>query len=78
VPFFIGVARQSPATMTIYSAEILPYLFSWFGIPDKLSLRLVDQSGRWPTQARFWLEWGSSRVTDMLRSTTKLSSCHGD
>jgi hypothetical protein len=45
LPFFIGVASQSPATMTIYSAEILPYLFSLFGIPDKLSLRLVDQSG---------------------------------
>ena len=45
LPFFIGVAHQSPATMTIYSAEILPYLFSLFGIPDRLSLRLVDQSG---------------------------------
>jgi len=31
MPFFVGVANQSPPTMTISSAEFLPYLFSWFG-----------------------------------------------
>jgi hypothetical protein len=45
LPFFVGVARQSPPTMTIYSAEILPYMFSLFGVPDKLTLRLADESG---------------------------------
>jgi hypothetical protein len=25
--------------------------------------------GRWPTQARFWLEWGCSLVTDLVRRT---------
>ena len=24
---------------------------------------------RWPTQARFWLEWGCSHVTDLVRLT---------
>ena len=28
LPFFIGVVRQSPPAMSIYSAELLPLLFS--------------------------------------------------
>ena len=26
-------------------------------------------AGGWPTQARFWLEWGCSHVTDLVRRT---------
>jgi hypothetical protein len=26
-------------------------------------------SGRWPTQALFWLEWGCSHITDKVRLT---------
>src|SRR6266478_3423602 len=45
LPFFIGVVNQSPPAITIYSVELLPFLFSLFGIPEKLSLLAVDQSG---------------------------------
>ncbi len=27
------------------------------------------ENGGWPTQARFWLEWGCSHVTDLVRRT---------
>ncbi len=34
--------------------------------PSRLLFRnYVDQDGRWPIQARFWLEWGSSHVIDL-------------
>src|SRR6185312_11379625 len=32
-------------------------------------------SGGWPIQARFWLEWGCSRVTDLV-PTYKLDCAH--
>ncbi len=41
LPFFIGVVSQSPPAMDIYSAELLPLLFSDKGNPDRLSLTLV-------------------------------------
>jgi hypothetical protein len=44
LPFLIGVVSQSPSAMTIYSAELLPLLFSLFGVPAKLSLLPVEQS----------------------------------
>jgi hypothetical protein len=44
LPFFIGVVSQSPPAMRIYSAELLPMLFSQVGIPDRLSLLPVDES----------------------------------
>jgi hypothetical protein len=45
LPFFVGVVDQVSSSMTVYSAELLPLLFSVFGIPDNLSFRLVDQPG---------------------------------
>jgi len=42
LPFFIGVVGQSPPEMNIYSAELLPLLFSELGRPEKLSLVPVD------------------------------------
>jgi len=41
LPFFIGVVRQSPPEMNIYSAELLPLLFSERGKPDRLWLTPV-------------------------------------
>jgi hypothetical protein len=38
LPFFIGIVRQSPAKMDVYSAELLPLLFSERGKPDRLWL----------------------------------------
>lgn len=38
MPFLIGVMRQSPPQMALYSAELLPMLFAQFGIPQKLWL----------------------------------------
>jgi hypothetical protein len=35
-------------------------------------IRIADAiriDGWWPTQARFWLEWGCSHVTDLVRRT---------
>src|SRR5258708_37222983 len=29
----------------------------------------INPYGRWPTQARFWLEWECSHVTDLVRRT---------
>lgn len=34
-----------------------------------------SHAGRWPTQARFWLEWECSQVTDLVRRT-KLDCPH--
>jgi hypothetical protein len=44
LPFFVGVVRQSPAEMSIYSAEFLPLLFSEYGTPDRLWLSPVASS----------------------------------
>jgi hypothetical protein len=44
LPFFVGVVSQSPPSMTIYSAEFLPLLFSQEGMPKRLSLSLVAES----------------------------------
>lgn len=44
LPFFIGVVRQSPPEMSIYSAGLLPVLFSELGRPDRLSLAPVAAS----------------------------------
>ncbi len=38
LPFFIGVVTQSPPEIRIYSAELLPLLFSEIGRPTGLSL----------------------------------------
>jgi hypothetical protein len=45
LPFFIGVVSQSSATLTIYSAELLPLLFATFGLEEKLSLLPVQHPG---------------------------------
>jgi hypothetical protein len=44
LPFFIGVVSQSPPEMRIYSAELLPLLFSEKGPPKRLSLVPVSES----------------------------------
>lgn len=44
LPFFIGVVSQSPAEMKIYSAELLPLLFSERGKPNRLSLNPIAAS----------------------------------
>lgn len=44
LPFFIGVVRQAPPEMSIYSAELLPVLFSELGKPNRLGLTPVDGS----------------------------------
>jgi hypothetical protein len=41
LPFFIGVVTQSPPKMDIYSAELLPLLFSERGKPERLLLTPV-------------------------------------
>jgi hypothetical protein len=42
LPFFVAVVKQSPPEMRIYSAELLPLLFSELGKPQKLSLIPVE------------------------------------
>jgi hypothetical protein len=44
LPFFIGVVTQSQPKMDIYSAELLPLLFSERGTPDRLGLTPVAGS----------------------------------
>ena len=44
LPFFIGVVSQSPPGIDVYSAELLPLLFSDIGRPDRLSLLPVAKS----------------------------------
>lgn len=39
--FFIGVVNQPPPEMGIYSGELLPMMFAFFGIPDRMSLTPV-------------------------------------
>jgi len=43
-------------------------------------LRYIHRNpGGWPTQARFWLEWGCSHMSQTwANEQTRLSSCHGD
>jgi len=36
----------------------------------KKKSRHTSERGGWPTQARFWLEWGCSHVTDLVRRTS--------
>src|ERR1700743_675198 len=36
MPFFLGVVNQSPPSMRVYSAELLPFLFAHKGRPDGL------------------------------------------
>jgi len=40
IPFFIGVLNQQEASMRVYSAELLPFLFAHVGTPDRLSILL--------------------------------------
>ena len=44
IPFFIGVVSQSPPEMSVYSAELLPLLFSEHGPPTRLWLTPVAMS----------------------------------
>jgi hypothetical protein len=44
LPYFIGVLSQSRAAMDVYSAEMLPVLFSEVGLPNRLSLLPVEAS----------------------------------
>src|SRR6266700_8153058 len=32
----------------------------------------AESSAGWPTQARFWLEWGCSHITDLVQPTNKI------
>jgi hypothetical protein len=41
LPFFVGILDQEHSTLTIYSGEYLPILFSYRGIPKSLILQLV-------------------------------------
>ncbi len=43
LPFFVGVVTQSPPEMKIYSAELLPLLFSEVGTPTHLALLPVTE-----------------------------------
>jgi hypothetical protein len=43
LPFFVGVVTQSPPEMKIYSAELLPLLFSEVGAPTHLALLPVTE-----------------------------------
>src|SRR4030042_4428671 len=40
LPFFVGIIDQEQSALTIYSAEYLPVLFSYKGIPKSLTLDL--------------------------------------
>lgn len=42
LPFFVGILDQEQSTLTIYSGEYLPILFSYRGIPKSLTLQLVS------------------------------------
>ena len=42
LPFFVGILDQEHSTLTIYSGEYLPILFSYRGIPTSLILQLVS------------------------------------
>ena len=38
-------------------------------VVEARSIAALDSKNGWRTQARFWLEWGCSHVTDMIRLT---------
>lgn len=38
LPFFLGVVSRRDSSIAIYSGEFLPIMFTWFGIPTKLTL----------------------------------------
>ncbi len=44
VPFFVGVVERSTLTLSIYSGEYLPLMFSEKGLPRKLRIKLVNRS----------------------------------
>jgi hypothetical protein len=43
LPFFVGIIDQEHSSLTIYSGEYLPILFSYRGIPKSLTLELHSQ-----------------------------------
>jgi hypothetical protein len=57
LPFFIGVIDQNELSLTIYSGEYLPILFSLKGIP--VSLKLELQSEHHITPDRYFEEVGN-------------------
>src|SRR5438105_12284166 len=46
--------------------------------PRRVPLDKSEGEGWWPTQARFWLEWGCSTSQTCSRDKLSSSSCHGD
>jgi hypothetical protein len=40
LPFFVGVVDKSEISMSIFSGEAIPFLFSHHGLPDGLQIRL--------------------------------------
>src|SRR5437868_12310750 len=46
--------------------------------PRRVPLDKSQGEGWWPTQARFWLEWGCSTSQTCSRDKLSSSSCHGD
>lgn len=50
IPFFIGIVSQSPPQMDVYTAELLPLLFAYFGLPKKLWLCPVAREDYNPQQ----------------------------
>lgn len=63
LPFFVGVATQSPPELRIYSAEFLPVLTSVEGRPNRLRLRPVD-SASWSLEGFY--EKGPDRSLTLL------------
>ena len=71
LPFLLGIVTQSPPAMDIYSADLLPLLFSEHGIPDKLWLKPVEKSEFDPN--RYCEEKDSKQLRLRCPFVTKLS-----
>lgn len=53
IPFFIGVVDQTANSLSAYSAECLPMMFANYGIPERLSLRLINEEHRYNSPERY-------------------------
>ncbi len=45
IPFFVGVIDNNDLSLTIYSGEYLPFVFSLVGLPEQLIIQLYDGDG---------------------------------
>jgi hypothetical protein len=66
---------QNPAPDSIERDACIARIFRRVQVVMELSRRApvskddATQSGEWPTEARFWLAWGCSHVTDLEQRT---------